>query len=154
MKNQILRLLALLVIVFISSNYAKAAESKIYIDGELHLKIDHIGLDQNIKVIAQSSKGEFVSGKLGTSESPRKKGDAVTLEHKISKSDLKLGYVTVEIYFMNANGKVEDSFIKVIPILSKKELARRAKETDEERMKRVLKELGFDKQKCDSMFEN
>jgi hypothetical protein len=44
--------------------------------------------------------------------------------------------------------------VKVLPILSQKEIERRAKESDEEKVKRVLKELGLDKAKCDSLFEN
>ncbi len=153
MKNQILRLLSLLILVFISAT-SKAADSKIYIDYQLAKDRQYLLVNQKVRVVVESKKGDFVSGKLGASESPLKKLKSITLEHKVTKADLKLGYIISEVYFTNTNGKVIDSFIKVIPVTTQKEIAKKAKESDEEQVKRVLKELGLDKAKCDSLLEN
>jgi hypothetical protein len=153
MKKQTTPFLALLILL-LASAATHAAESKIYVDGQLVKDVDHLFVDQKVKVIVRSKKGELVSGKLGNSESPRKKMNEVTLEYKVTKSDLRVGYIVAQAFFIGAKGQIQDSFVKVLPILSQKEIERRAKETDEEKVKRVLKELGLDKEKCDSLFEN
>jgi len=153
MKKKITPFLALLVLL-LASAVTHAAESKIYVDGQLVKDVDHLFVDQKVKVIVRSQKGELVSGKLGSSESPRKKMSEVTLEYKVTKSDLRVGYIVAQAFFIGANDQIKDSFVKVLPILSQKEIERRAKESDEEKVKRVIKELGLDKEKCDSLFEN
>lgn len=153
MKKQLIQLLSLLLLLFVSAT-THAAESKIFVDGQIVKKVDHLFVDQKVKVVVHSKKGGLVSGKLGTSESPLKKMNEITLEYKVTKSDLKVGYIVAQVFFTTAKGDVQDSFVQVIPVLSQKQVAKRAQETDEEQVKRVLKELGLDKAKCDSLFEN
>jgi hypothetical protein len=153
MKKQLFQLVSLLLLLFVSAT-THAAESKIFVDGQLVKQVDHLFLDQKVKLVVHSKKGDLVHGKLGASESPNKKMNEVTLEYKVTKSDLKVGYIVAQVFFIGAKGQVQDNFVKVFPVLSQKEVTKRANESDEEQLKRAFKELGLDKAKCDSLFEN
>lgn len=156
MKKNNLIAASLLAFSFGSSG-AFAAEAKIYVDGVLQKDLKHVFVNQVIKVVAKSTikPALTVQGKLGTANSPEKNGREITLEYKVTKADLKREYIILEAWFKRADGKIEqfqspiaDSFIQTIPVTTLKQVKKLDNETDEQKLKRVLKELGLDKVNC------
>ena len=143
--------------LLLGSSSVLAAHAKIYVGGVLQKDLEHVFVDQVVKVVVKSTlkPALTVQGKLGTANSSEKNGKEVTLTHTISKDDLKRGYIVLETWFKRADGKVEqyqspmvDSYVKTIPVTTLKAVKKIESESDEETLKRVLKELGLDKVNC------
>lgn len=152
MKNILFILLSMIV----SLSYASDPEQgAFWVDGKPLKSIEHLMPGQVIKVLVSSSRQGIHETTGRIAEGQFIKGvKSLTLEHEISKKDLRNGYVTIETYFKSVSGNIIGSYVKVIPVMTKKKIEALANETDEERLKRVMKELGVDKDKCDSIFKN
>jgi len=151
------KILFIILTLMISSSYAseQPEQGAFWIDGKSQKSIEHLLPGQVVKVLVSSPRKGIYSTTGRIAESKFKDGvKSLTLEHEVSKKDLRNGYITIETYFKSVSGKILGSYVKVIPVKTQKEIDRLAKETDEERLKRVMKELGMDKDKCDSLFKD
>jgi hypothetical protein len=151
------KILFIILSLMISFSYAseQPEQGAFWVDGQSQKSIEHLLPGQVVKVLVSSPRKGIYSTTGRIAEGKFKDGvKSLSLEHEVSKRDLRNGYVTIETYFKSVSGNIIGSYVKVIPVKTKKQIDALANETDEEKLKRVMKELGVDKDKCDSIFKN
>jgi hypothetical protein len=162
MKKTNLMIKSLLLFLFASTS-AFAIETQLYINGEPAKDPQYVFVGNTVKVVSTSKnpRSYWVSGSIGDKSSTKKHFDSVTLEHVVTKQDLKNKELLITVFFSpkeetNLNPTVE-SFITKIPVTTQKALEKRAKklanETDEQALKRVMKEMGFSRSQCKELMD-
>jgi hypothetical protein len=156
MKNIKFITLSVLFPLLLSLNL-QAATLEYYVDGKKVKEIKDVVKGQRVKIVSTSKIKNplIVAGKFGKASSPSKNGNSVTLEHVVDSSDVRTGYIIFESWFKRQDGYVDpkqgpyiDKGISTVVVTTPAKRHKRANESAEDELKRVLKELGIKEDKC------